>query len=49
MPPIPLPDSAPLAPTKAELALDGFTRLVANSLDPSVPDAEEYERYIAHR
>lgn len=48
VPPIPLPDSAPLAPTKAELALDGFTRLVANSLDPSVPDAEEYERYVAH-
>jgi hypothetical protein len=48
VPPIPLPDSAPLAPTKAEIALDGFTRLVANSLDPSVPDAEEYERYVAH-
>jgi phosphatidylinositol 3,5-bisphosphate 5-phosphatase len=48
VPPIPLPDSAPLAPTKAEIALDGFTRLVAKSLDPSVPDAEEYERYVAH-
>lgn len=48
VPPIPLPDSAPSAPTKAEIALDGFTRLVANSLDPSVPDAEEYERYVAH-
>jgi hypothetical protein len=48
VPPIPLPNSAPSAPTKAEIALDGFTRLVANSLDPSVPDAEEYERYVAH-
>jgi hypothetical protein len=48
VPPIPLPNSAPSAPTKDEIALDGFTRLVANSLDPSVPDAEEYERYVAH-
>lgn len=38
----------PSAPTKAEIALDGFTQLVANSLDPNVPDAEEYERYVAH-
>ncbi len=47
----PLPNSATLSPqplTKAEKALEAFTQLVASSLDPSVPDAEEYERYVAH-
>ena len=48
IPPIPSATSAPTPPTKAEQALDAFTRLVAQSLDPSVPDAEEYQRYVTH-
>lgn len=48
----PLPNSAslimPQPTTKAEQAVLAFTWLVANSLDPSVPDAEEYERYVKH-
>lgn len=49
----PLPTMAPnnhLPPTKADLALEAFTRLVADKLQPSVPEAElrEYEKYIAH-
>ncbi|ERF74320.1 hypothetical protein EPUS_02007 [Endocarpon pusillum Z07020] len=48
IPPIPSATSAPPPPTKAEQALEAFTRLVAQSLDPSVPDAEEYQRYVTH-
>jgi phosphatidylinositol 3,5-bisphosphate 5-phosphatase len=48
IPPIPSATSAPTPPTKAEQALEAFTRLVAQSLDPSVPDAEEYQRYVTH-
>jgi phosphatidylinositol 3,5-bisphosphate 5-phosphatase len=48
IPPIPSATSTPAPPTKAEQALDAFTRLVAQSLDPSVPDAEEYQRYVTH-
>jgi phosphatidylinositol 3,5-bisphosphate 5-phosphatase len=48
IPPIPSATSAPTSPTKAEQALEAFTRLVAQSLDPSVPDAEEYQRYVTH-
>jgi hypothetical protein len=47
----PLPSSATLPPqplTKAEQDVVNFTQLVANSLDPTVSDAEEYERYVAH-
>ena len=47
----PLPSSATLFPeplTKAEQEIVNFTQLVANSLDPTVYDAEEYERYVAH-
>ena len=47
----PLPSSASLLTlplTKAEQEAINFTQLVANSLDPAVPDAEEYERYVAH-
>ena len=44
------PPSTPFSqnPTKAEHALQAFTSMVANSLDPSVPYAEEYERWITH-
>lgn len=48
IPPIPSATSAPTPPTKAEQALEAFTRLVAQSLDPTVPDAEEYQRYVTH-
>jgi phosphatidylinositol 3,5-bisphosphate 5-phosphatase len=48
IPPIPSASSAPTPPTKVEQALEAFTRLVAQSLDPSVPDAEEYKRYLTH-
>lgn len=48
IPPIPSATSGPTLPTKAEQALEAFTRLVAQSLNPSVPDAEEYQRYVAH-
>lgn len=34
--------------TKAETAVDNFTRMVARSLNPTVPDAEEYQRYVTH-
>jgi hypothetical protein len=47
----PLPSSATLPPepmTKDEQEVVNFTQLVAKSLDPIVPDAEEYERYVAH-
>jgi phosphatidylinositol 3,5-bisphosphate 5-phosphatase len=47
----PLPSSATLSPqplTKAEQDIVNFTLLVANSLHPTVSDAEEYERYVAH-
>lgn len=48
IPPIPSPNSSPYPPTKAEQALSAFTRLVAQSLNPTVPDAEEYQRYVTH-
>lgn len=48
IPPIPSASAAPTPPTKSEQALVAFTRLVAQSLDPTVPDAEEYQRYVAH-
>lgn len=48
IPPIPSSTTVPSTPTKDSLALDAFTRLVSRSLDPSVPDAEEYERYVTH-
>jgi len=48
IPPIPSATSALTPPTKAEQALEAFTRLVAQSLDPTVPDAEEYQRYVTH-
>ena len=47
----PLPGSGTLPPeplTKAEQEIINFTQLVTNSLDPTVSDAEEYERYVAH-
>jgi len=47
----PLPSSATLPPeplTKAEQEVLNFTQLVANSLDPTVPETDEYERYVAH-
>jgi hypothetical protein len=47
----PLPSSATLSPqplTKAEQDIVNFTLLVANSLHPTVSDAEEYERYVEH-
>ena len=47
----PLPNSATLPPeplTKAEQEVLNFTQLVANSLDPTVPETDEYERYVAH-
>jgi hypothetical protein len=34
--------------TKDELEVVSFTQLVAKSLDPTVVDAEEYKRYVAH-
>ncbi|KAL9622252.1 MAG: hypothetical protein Q9160_003435 [Pyrenula sp. 1 TL-2023] len=34
--------------TKADATVDAFTRMVARSLDPTVPDAEEYQRYVTH-
>src|SRR5271154_190764 len=49
----PLPSALPtpsLPPTKDELALETFTRLVSNTLDPSVSKAElvEYQSYVTH-
>lgn len=35
-------------PTKAELALQAFTSLIAKSLDPEVHQADEYQRYVTH-
>jgi hypothetical protein len=34
--------------TKDEQEVVNFTQLVAKSLDPTVVDAEEYKRYVAH-
>jgi hypothetical protein len=47
----PLPSSATLSSepmTKDEQEVVNFTQLVAKSLDPTVVDAEEYKRYVAH-
>lgn len=35
-------------PTKAELALQSFTALIAKSLDPQVHQDDEYQRYVTH-
>ncbi|KAL9113050.1 MAG: hypothetical protein Q9227_002662 [Pyrenula ochraceoflavens] len=35
-------------PSKAEQAVEAFTRLVTRSLNPTVADAEEYQRYVTH-
>ncbi|KIW34293.1 uncharacterized protein PV07_01081 [Cladophialophora immunda] len=35
-------------PTKAELALQAFTSLIENSLNPQVRQLDEYQRYVAH-
>jgi len=40
--------SSLLPPTKAELALQTFTSMIANSLNPQVSEADEYRRYVAH-
>ena len=40
--------STPKAIMKQELAIQAFTSLVTNSLDPSVRETEEYMHYVAH-
>ena len=40
--------TTPKEVTKAELALQAFTTLVVNSLNPTVKETEEYSRYVKH-
>lgn len=35
-------------PTKQELAIQAFTQMIAKSLSPTVPETEEYQRYVDH-